>query len=759
MKQLIVLAAACLLSAFALAQKEDSKDYAKMKEEVATKIFGTSDPYFKDNALPDQYKNESAVVLAQKHSIESDSKFKFRFGLFSHSGAKFSFFDIFRKKILINDHAALQEFSQLNFEKLESKNWSPLGKLKNYTFINIRLIKPNGTIKTIDVDESAVTLRNEKDQKTNKIAIPDLGVGDIIDYYVCNYYQEGEGGRTPLIYVLGDDYPIINYVISLQFDARISAEYQAINGAPDFKISPDEDGGGNILFMVVKNVPKIKGLMWSSPYRQLPIIRLNYLRGSISRRDMPDIREGRVEKATTAYSDMVETNLAAIMNDVCYSGAVSTHLYKSDRSEVKSAWKKYIDKYPKANNPDSIAPFVFRYINWADYFSNSFSLTTDYNSSYFPQELQTQLYRIAKFGYIMQLEFKTDIQLLVLPGRDSYTRENSFSPGDLSVLVSTMGSKPQYFSFADNLDYSGAIPSNLQGEKAKAYPFDTKQLIGGKLLYVHLKEGSLVSLPSTDNAKNRETEVIEARTDESDPQLMVVKRKVTDMGYLKRDNQMGLIIYEELAEQAGSGVGITDGLLDQNKERGKSTRNSEEELKSLLEKARSKSKEYFENEIKQNYGTKAKELKSHHVLNFGASAEAPFEFEEEFVMEGWVKKAGNNYIVDIGKLVSSQLAIDKDQRERIKDVYMPFPRSFSYHLELMIPEGYTAEGLDKINSKTENETGAFISSGKMEGNKLVIDIQKFYLHTWEPSARWPLLLNFLDKAIEFGQTKILLKKK
>jgi hypothetical protein len=759
MKHLTGLTAGILLSLLLFGQKDDSKDYAKMKEELTEKIFGSADPYFKDNKIPDQYKNESAVILAQKHSLESDSKFKFRIGLFSRSGVKYNFFDIFRRKMLINDQSALEEYSQLSFTKLQSKDWSPLGKLKNYTYINIRVIKPDGKIKTVNVDESAVTLKDEKDEKKNKIVIPDLGMGDIIDYYVANYYQEEEGGGiTPLIYVLGDDYPILNYVISLQFDSRIAAEYQSINGAPDFTISPDEDGGGNVLNMVVKNVPKIKGLIWSSLYRQLPIIRLNYKRGTIIRADMPDIKEGKVQKTTNAYADMIETKLASYLNDVCYSGAVSTRIYKTQRSDVKSAWKDYIAKNPKANNPDSIAAFVFRYINWTDYFG-SFSLKTDYNNAYFPTDLETQLYRIAKFGFIMQLEFKTDIDFLVVSGKNSYARDNLFSVGDLSVLVKTSGPKPQYFSFGDNFDYQNTIPYLLQGEKARVYPFDTKQLLGGKLLYVHLKEKETITLPSTDYKDNYESEIIMVKTDAPDPQLLNVSRKISATGYLKKDEQAALTIFEEMAKQSGAGVGQTDDIITQNNNRGKAAKKEEPELQTLLEKARTKHKEDFENEIKRNYDVKAKELKSFRILNFGTTPGTPFEFEEEFVMEGWVKKAGNNYIVDIGKFIASQIAVEKDQRERTKDVYMPFPRSFSYHCELTVPEGYTAEGVDKLNSKTENETGAFIAVAKQEGGKVIVDIKKYYNHSFEPSSKWSLLLAFLDKALDFNQQKLLLKKK
>ena len=758
MKQILLLVLLGLLAFSIAAQKEETKDYVRMKDELNEKIFGAVDPYFKDNKLPEQYRDESAVVLAQKHTLESDSKMKFKIGLFASAGPKYSFFDIFRRKLFINDQSALKEYSELSFNKLQSKDWSPIGKLKDYTFINIRLIKPDGTIKTINVDESAVTVKDEKDKKENKIAIPDLGVGDIIDYFVANYYQETEDGHlTSLAYVFGDDYPILNYIISLQFDSRIAADYQCINGAPDFKITPDAHGGGNVLNMVVKNIPKIKGLMWSSFYRQLPMIRLNYARGKIALRDMPDIKEGTVLKATKQFPDMIEANLASIFNSVCYDAAERTRIYKGYREEVRKAWKDYTAKHAKANTPDSIAPFVFRYINWNDNF-NAFDIETNYNNAYFPLDWEKQLYHIAEFGYIMLLEFKTELDLLVLPGKDSYARENLFSVSDLSVLVKTHDGRAQYFSFEDNFSYKNMIPYNLQGQQAKVFPFDTKQLLGGKLLVVSLKGSSNVVLPTSDYKFNKESEIIKAKIDAANPQVLNISREMSSNGALKKDEQITLTIFEEMAQQTGITIDVTDDLITQNNNRGKSARKSQDELESLIEKARTKHKEDFENEIERNYEAKAKQVKKYKISNFGIDVNSPFEFQEEFDMDGWIKKAGNNYILDFGKLITGQLEIEKDQRERVKDIYMPFPRSFSYHIEFTLPDGYSVDGLDKLNGAVENETGGFISKARLEGNKVIADINKYYINSFEPAAKWPLLLSFLDKAIEFNQQKILIKK-
>ena len=756
MKQVYAIILCFFFSLSLLAQKGESKDYKAMKNELNEKIFGSPDPYFTSNTIPADYKDESVVVIAQKQTLESDSRYKLRIA--STSGVKYYFYDIFRKKLLINDQSALEEYSQLGFTKLQSKDWSPVGKLKNYTFINIRVIKPNGTTKTIDIDESSVLLKDEKDEKKNKIAIPDLSVGDMLDYYVANYYQESDDNKiTPLIYVLGDDHPILNYVISLQLDARIAAEYQCINGAPDFKVSPDQQGGGNVLNMAVKNIPKIKGLIWASSYRQLPIIRLNYKRGKISRDGMPDIREGNVSKATKAYADLTEANMASIMNEVLYAGAVSTRIYKYERGSATDAWKKYIKMHPEANRPDSMTAFLFRYMSYM-YFTYSFTPKTNFDVAYSEVDLERQLYRISQFAYISLLEFKKDLELLVVSGKNSYERDNLFSVGDLSVLIRTTGPNPQYFSFGDVLCFQNTIPYYLQGEKAKVYPFDSKGMLGGKLLFIEKKESSITTLPSSDHKANSQSETILVKPDAADLLLMNVNRKVSTVGNLKKDEQAALLILEELALQTGPPAGETDDLITIHINKSKERKKEADEIKTLLGKARVKHKEDFEHEIERVYDVKAKELKQYRITSFGMSEASPFDFEEEFVMEGWSKRAGNNYIVDIGKLIASQISIDKDQRQRTKDVYMPYPRSFNYRIEFTIPSGYSADGVEKLTMSVENEAGAFKSVAKLNGNKLIIDINKYYLHSFEPASKWPLLLSFLDKAIEFNQQKILLKK-
>jgi hypothetical protein len=41
---------------------------------------------------------------------------------------------------------------------------------------------------------------------------------------------------------------------------------------------------------------------------------------------------------------------------------------------------------------------------------------------------------------------------------------------------------------------------------------------------------------------------------------------------------------------------------------------------------------------------------------------------------------------------------------------MDYPRSYNHEFTFIIPDGYTAEGLENFNTKVENVTGGFVSS-------------------------------------------------
>lgn len=128
------------------------------------------------------------------------------------------------------------------------------------------------------------------------------------------------------------------------------------------------------------------------------------------------------------------------------------------------------------------------------------------------------------------------------------------------------------------------------------------------------------------------------------------------------------------------------------------------------------------------------------------------------VKNNLIKKAGDKYLIEIGKILTSQIEIDQKEKDRKNNIYMIYPRSFENEIILEIPAGYSVSGLEKLNKKVENETGGFTSSAEIKGNQLVIKTFKYYKNYYEPNANWNKMIAFLDAAYQFTQEKVLLKK-
>ena len=143
----------------------------------------------------------------------------------------------------------------------------------------------------------------------------------------------------------------------------------------------------------------------------------------------------------------------------------------------------------------------------------------------------------------------------------------------------------------------------------------------------------------------------------------------------------------------------------------------------------------------------------------GRYEEPQFEYKMSSTVPGLVQKAGPNYLLNAGMLVGAQKEIDEKDKTRNIDVFMNSPRSYHNEITFEIPEGYTVEGLEKLTFNVDNETGGFTSSAQVGADgTLKIKTKKWYAHQHEKAENWPKMLEFLEAAYDFTQTKVLLKK-
>jgi hypothetical protein len=261
---------------------DDPRDHVKAVREI---VWAWDKPEFRNYDLPPGYENESAVILARHQHIEATSKNRFRMNAFLVGDINRELFytNIDRRMVKINDLSALNEFAELSFrEETRIRGYLRSNKLK--TIVGARVIKPDGNIFEIAIDDEAVAVTEGKKERERlkKVAIPGLQVGDILDYFICDEMELETYNAPPEIVTFFASYPVLKYSIHCEFGNKLTVEYRSINGAPEMKSTVDADNN-YILEAEAQNlmkVPALDEMRWISPYRSLPMIHMYVLNNS-----------------------------------------------------------------------------------------------------------------------------------------------------------------------------------------------------------------------------------------------------------------------------------------------------------------------------------------------------------------------------------------------------------------------------------------------------------------------------------------------
>jgi len=136
------------------------------------------------------------------------------------------------------------------------------------------------------------------------------------------------------------------------------------------------------------------------------------------------------------------------------------------------------------------------------------------------------------------------------------------------------------------------------------------------------------------------------------------------------------------------------------------------------------------------------------------------KYQEKFTLKKLLSKAGKNYVFSVGELIGDQIKLDENElRGRQTDIYIPVARTLENTITVIIPDGYTVDGLQELNTSVDNESGAFVSAAKVEDNKLIITTKKLYKKNFDKKEAWANYIAFLEPAYKFSQAKVVLKKK
>lgn len=723
-KYMIPFVAFWAVMANASVYADDYKDYAK---KVRNAVWNWDIDSFNEYTVPDKYSGESAVVIARHQRIEAFGNVKMGMDVFMN------YTNTDRIMIKLNDKGALDRFSGLSFQE-EAKSPGFFFSYKSKTIMGARIIKPDGSIREIDVDADAVGITEGKDEKEifKKLALKDLEAGDILDYFYSEEVKEEGVNLYPHTFAFFFEYPTLSYSVECILGKKMTATYRSLNGAPAFEES--EEGEKLKLSAERKDLPVIEGDMeevrWLSYYRSLPVIRLSIINSAKRSYRYNAFRKEGLYK-DVGYEEILQNKQALFLTDAYWPSWMK--IYK----KTKKALENYQENTPEAT-PDDIAFYIYDALRF--YWLASYVNEPASNFCYILEKLLRENHIECKLGFTTN--------------RYGAGRNEITGAEDLTVFVSANENKHLFF-YPNGYRYAGEVDSGFEGETASMvavnkYKFSHPRHIKGK--------PSEFIIPESSVEENARKAHIAVAFQEENPLELKINRVTTFSGEEKGHGQSLFVLFEDWDKLMRKRLLIETDFW-QDLENDKRERRYADQYQTLFESRKENQQRMMQSEMEEYHGTNSGELIRYAVSSLGATREEPFfEFETEYTMDGLVKKAGDDLLLEAGKLIGTQWIPTPKEREREWDAYIQSPLLIENEIVITLPEHYQAEGIENLNKSIENEFGLFRSQATLDGNRLIIATTKTYKKNFVSGNDWSVLLEMVDKTNEFYAQSVILKR-
>ncbi len=699
-------------------------------------IFGKNDKDFEILKSPEQWKDDPVVILCQKTHMsflrnpgERGSRTK----------------GVIRKRILIQDKSALEEFSEFYYQEGLA--------------VGIRHIKSDGSERDIDTKE-AVKVETDvpkfyADSYSSddyfKIAIPDLEVGDILDYF--KVFSERYSSNVSLINTIASTYPIVNQEIIFDVD-KWSFFYGTFNGAPKFV--QDKTGGVNhkgkkktaVDRFVLKdeNRAAYEDERWSYTYLSEPSFKIMAIppNGTIGNKKIKNISKEKL--SVKASMKPILANAAGMINGTTFPALIKNSLRTAG---IKSKTQK--QKVELIYN--TVRYQFIKGLAFGDSGEDGLTYTDRYN------QMRSDIFTVSFWGQLKKN--KIDAQVVAIVPRyygkiDDVVMENELVYG---VYVPVTD---KYYWPVDNYRTSG--DPYTKAFSANGYKVDYQ-----KLMKSSSPDFKKITTPPSKAKDNLHSTTMEISVND-DLSLSITGNKKYTGTY--KDYYSTLLLlqtdyFNDDILRFGSSIEKSNLKKKHSKapkkkprsRRGKARQKYLEELKQKQLEVSERKKEIIENWLKDDY--ELEELQDFTVTAFGRTApdDTALEADMAFTSKGYLKKAGPNLIFEVGKLITSQVELTEEEiNERKNPVDQNYARTIDNSITIILPEGYQAKGLEGMNINIDNPSAAFISTVTQEGNTLIINTSKVYKKEHIEKADWESLVKMLEGAYDFSQKKIILKK-
>lgn len=691
---------------------DEKADYLKLAQKVRQEVWSSTPADFQKRTVPDRYKNASAVILSYYRELSTDYYRKATADLVLNLRLtrQIDCTDMERMLIQINDKKALKDYSEFTF-KTKSRKWTWGYHHKTQTVLGIRVIKKNGNVQEVSLDDY-VDVKEGKNGKdlSQKIAVPGLEVGDCIDVFSLDQIDTQEQQLDPFYFVLRQDEPVLYTKVHCVLDQSLATVYRTMNGAPDFTQTTDKDKNA-VLDMVMDKPIDAESSIWYNSLEQSPFIEM-YI--TPTKTKVAVVEKAMRQKGVRGNPDVtpiLQDDWKLLKSNVSKGGYSPAGLPSTYKSVFKSAKKEGMSAEEKA---DRI--YSFEYVSRGAS-QRVFNTVANY---------------LRKLGVEIEMGITTPFGALPIDKLINYNSTSWFFRLKGTDVYYFPGTYPKVAS---------EIPYIYQGRKA--YMQDSEEQI---------------TIPVSQAEDNKSVTDMVVKLDGT---KLDISRKVTYSGEQKMYGQSLVSPDNTLFGSSQLEAYWRYLKYDDKDPYSCYTKKESAELKGAFNEFRKNAIDPFKAEISSYHDGDPVQVGGYGVDCVGIRRDSSnFVYHVDYVMDGMVKRAGNNYLLSVGKLIGSSLKLEGKDRERIDDVWRKMAFVDEWNIEIPLPQGYkvSAEALKKIETSVANECGEFTVKATAGNESVKVYVRKCFAHRVEPVSNWSKLLALVDACSAFADKQMVIAK-
>lgn len=691
---------------------DEKADYLKLAQKVRQEVWSSTPADFQKRTVPDRYKNASAVILSYYRELSTDYYRKATADLVLNLRLtrQIDCTDMERMLIQINDKKALKDYSEFTF-KTKSRKWTWGYHHKTQTVLGIRVIKKNGNVQEVSLDDYVDVKEGKNDKDlSQKIAVPGLEVGDCIDVFSLDQIDTQEQQLDPFYFVLRQDEPVLYTKVHCVLDQSLATVYRTMNGAPDFTQTTDKDKNA-VLDMVMDKPVDAESSIWYNSLEQSPFIEM-YI--TPTKAKVAVVEKAMRQKGVRGNPDVtpiLQDDWKLLKSYVSKGGYSPAGLPSTYKSVFKSAKKEGMSAEEKA---DRI--YSFEYVSGGAS-QRAFNTVANY---------------LRKLGVEIEMGITTPFGALPVDKLINYNSTSWFFRLKGTDVYYFPGTYPKVAS---------EIPYIYQGRKA--YMQDSEEQI---------------TIPVSQAEDNKSVNDMVVKLDGT---KLDISRKVTYSGEQKMYGQSLVSPDNTLFGSSQLEAYWRYLKYDDKDPYSCYTKKESAELKGAFNEFRKNAIDPFKAEISSYHDADPVQVGGYGVDCVGIRRDSSnFVYHVDYVMDGMVKRAGNNYLLSVGKLIGSSLKLEGKDRERIDDVWRKMAFVDEWNIEIPLPQGYkvSAEALKKIETSVANECGEFTVKATAGNESVKVYVRKCFAHRVEPVSNWSKLLALVDACSAFTDKQMVIAK-